>query len=107
MAIRGMQSQAVDTSELLDLLQRLCRERRLAFKGMEHNPFEQISQRHVLQFSDRLQYLEQLLLDADAGLDPFHLHRSLRLWHMYQCTMVYRLDFVSGTVLKFAEKSHR
>jgi hypothetical protein len=77
--------------ELLDLLQRLWGERRLAFKCMEHNPFEQITQAHVLQFGDGLQHLEQPLFHPDAGLNPFHLYRCPFACHLYQCTMVRKM----------------
>src|ERR1700722_10425055 len=107
MAIGGMRSQAVEISELLDFFQRLCRERRLAFKGVEHNPLEQIAQRHVLQFRDRLQHLEQSLFDSDASLDSFYLYGSLGLRHMYQCTTVGAALWAAGKVRTGQESSTR
>ena len=71
MAIGGMQRQAVDVPELLDLFRCLRRECGLAFKSMQNNPLEQVAQAHILKRRDGLQHLEQALFYADAGLNSF------------------------------------
>src|SRR6202051_3655228 len=82
-AVRGMQRQTVNIPELLNLFEGLGGKRRLTFKSMQYNAFQQIAQSHVLQFGDCLQHLDQPLFHPDAGLNPFHLN-----CHMYQCTTV-------------------
>jgi hypothetical protein len=38
---------------------------------VEDDSLEQVAERHVVKFGEGLQYFEQALFDADAGLDPF------------------------------------
>ncbi|MDT7813040.1 MAG: hypothetical protein QOJ42_2956, partial [Acidobacteriaceae bacterium] len=49
MAVGGMQRQAIDIPELVDFFKRLSRKCGLTFKRMQHNPFQQITETHVLQ----------------------------------------------------------
>lgn len=55
---------------------------------MQNDPFEQVAQAHPFQLRERLQHVEQLPLEPDAGLDPLHFNELSRPGHMYRCTMV-------------------
>jgi len=71
-AVARGKGKPVDSSELLDLAQALLAESSFAFEGVQHNPFQQISQAQIFEFGDRLQNLEEVLLHTDAGLDALN-----------------------------------
>src|ERR1700751_1747054 len=88
MAVLGTQCEPVENPELLDVLERLRRERRLALEGVQHDALQQIAQTHILLLRNGLQHLQHPLLESEAGLDTFHLNRP----RMYRSRMR-RLSF--------------
>jgi hypothetical protein len=82
----GVKLQTVKRFEFLNSVERRLIERTLAVKGMKHNSIQQISERHVVILGERFEYLQQPLLDTDAGLDS--LDREDLIVHVYQDTMV-------------------
>src|ERR1700751_4107516 len=83
MAVLGTQCEPVENPELLDVLERLRRERRLALEGVQHDALQQIAQTHILLLRNGLQHLQHPLLESEAGLDTFHLNRP----RMYRSRM--------------------
>src|ERR1700687_605931 len=63
--------EAVDPPELGDAAQGRRGEGRAALEGMEHDAFQQVAKRQVVELGQRLEHLDQALLHAHAGLDPF------------------------------------
>src|SRR6201996_3996632 len=61
MAVLCAQRQPIEAAELLDILERLRRKRRLALEGMQHDALQQIAQAHVLLLRDGLQHLQHSL----------------------------------------------
>ena len=65
----------VETIELLQIanaFERCRAEWSLAVESVEHDPLEQIAQRHIVILGKSLKHLENALLHAHAGLNPFH-----------------------------------
>src|ERR1700724_2842532 len=90
-AVPGPRGGAIKTAELLDVLERLRRERSFAFEGVEHDALQQITQAHVLLLGHRLQHLQHAFLQPHARLNALHLDWSgapVSLAHWYKCTMV-------------------
>jgi len=71
MAVGSRQGETVDLAELLDLPEGFFPEGSFAFEGVQYDAFEKISEAKVFEFGDRFQDFEQVLFDADAGLDAF------------------------------------
>ena len=71
MAVAGLQSHAVESLELLNLLQCLWREGRFALKGVKHDSFQQVAKRHVLLLGNGFEYFEHALFHSYAGLYAF------------------------------------
>src|SRR6266446_5536078 len=76
MAVTRIELQPVDLLQLLDAGERGALEGRLALEGVQHHPFQQVAQRHVEVFRERLEDLQQALLDLDPGLDALDLERG-------------------------------
>src|SRR5690242_13755425 len=68
MRVFGREVESVDSLQCLDFAQRRRGERRLALECMQHDAFEQITERHVEFGGECLQNLEQAILEAYAGL---------------------------------------
>src|SRR6201996_7497270 len=89
MALVCREGEAVQLLELLNCFESLWGKGSLVFKGVQHDSFEQMPERHVLQFGDRLENFQQPLFDADSRLDSFDpdgLRRTFFRPHWYQCT---------------------
>jgi L-glyceraldehyde 3-phosphate reductase len=89
MAVGGVERQAINIPELLNLFQGLRGKRRLTLKRMEHDSLQQVTQCHVLKFGDGLQHLDQPFFHPDAGLNPLYFDRLSCFRHSYQCTTVH------------------
>src|SRR5271157_3632908 len=70
-AVRGLERQPVNAAQFLDFFQGLGGEGRLTFEGMQHDALQQVAERHVLQFGQSFEDLQQSLFHADASLDSF------------------------------------
>src|ERR1043165_6000547 len=64
--------EAIDALQLRDLLQRGRLERALPLEGVQHDAFDQVAERHIVELSQSLQHLEDPLLKADACLHAIH-----------------------------------
>ena len=56
---------------------------------MQNNPLQQIAQRHIAVLRQRLQHLQQTLLNPHPRLHPLDDELLRILIHMYQCTLVF------------------
>ena len=82
MAVARPQGQAIDLLQLEDLSERCLPKWRLAFEGMQHDTFEQIPERDVLELRKGFQHLEQPFFHPNAGLYSFDFyHECLRFNH--------------------------
>jgi hypothetical protein len=68
MAVGRAQRQAIDSPELLNLLESLRGEGGLAFEGVKDDALEEVAQGHVFLFGDGFQDFQQALFEAHAGL---------------------------------------
>ncbi len=75
-AVRRGQRAAVDLLQLRDDLQRVRGERRLPLERVQHDPFQQVTQRHVQVLGQALEHLEQAAFDPDTGLHPVHCYHG-------------------------------
>src|ERR1700722_3010964 len=73
-AVHCLERHAVERLELLHLLQSLLRKPRFTLKGMQNDSLQQIAQRHIFLFGDRLEYFQHAFFHADAGLHPLPFH---------------------------------
>src|SRR5450631_1371790 len=93
MAVGSFQRHAVQRFELFNLLERLWRKRRFAFKCVKYYPLQQIAKSHIFLLSDGLQHLQHALFHSHASLDALYfddLVFLLFLCHVYQCTTVHK-----------------
>jgi hypothetical protein len=67
------QIQVVDGLEFADFSPSFPAERHLAIKRVQHDSFEQVSERHVLVFRERLAHLQHAALHAHASLNASNL----------------------------------
>ena len=69
MRMARIECQAEHAFQFVDAGPRFGSERRLAFERVQDDALEQIAERHVVIVGQRLQHLQQALLQPDAGLD--------------------------------------
>jgi hypothetical protein len=70
MAVLCRKIETVDFLKAFDLLPRIWRERQLSLKGMQHHSFDEITERYVFVFGERLENLQDALFDSNPSLDP-------------------------------------
>src|SRR2546425_8147898 len=68
----GIKIQFVDSFQVGYALPRVGAERMLAIERVQHDPFQQIAERHVVIFSQAFQDLEQAFLKANPGLNSLN-----------------------------------
>src|SRR5215813_2044285 len=66
--VRGVELESVDLPEFRDPPHRLGTERCLALEGVKDDALEQVAEREIVVFGQRLEHLEQTLFHAYAGL---------------------------------------
>ena len=79
MARASVEIQPIKLFQIPNAAQRFFAERTLAVEGVQHDPFQQVSQRQVVVFRKTLQHFEQALFDAHASLHPFHYEAVVHL----------------------------
>ena len=67
MTIRCFQVQAVNPLQLLDFLDGFRRKGRFAFKGVQDDAFEQVTQGDVLEVGEPLEHFQQARFEANAA----------------------------------------
>jgi len=70
MAVLCRQIETVNFLKAFDLLPRIWRERQLSLKGMQYHSFDEITERYVFVFGERLENLQDALFDSNPSLDP-------------------------------------
>src|SRR6266851_4526451 len=68
MAGPRIQLQTVEPFQIFDPSKRRLTERGLAVKGVQHNSLQQVAQRQIVVFGERLEHFEQALFKANTGL---------------------------------------
>jgi hypothetical protein len=71
-SVDGAQLEAVDPPELANPLEPLGPKRRLALERVEYDAFDDVPQLDLVVLGDCLQHLQNVLLDADSGLNALH-----------------------------------
>jgi hypothetical protein len=82
----GVEVEFIEFLQLADALEGCGAERGFAVEGVENDAFEDVSEGHVVIFSEGFEDFEDALFNADAGLYAFDLEGINEHW--YQCTMV-------------------
>jgi hypothetical protein len=77
--MRRAQIERVDLLQLRDPAHGLGAEGRLSLEGVQHDPLEEVPQRHVVVFGERLQHLHEALFHAHAGLDSFDSYHGTKI----------------------------
>src|SRR5580693_6848774 len=100
MAVGRGQAAAVDPLQLRDDLQGGRPERLLPLERVQHDAFQQISERQVQVFGQALEHLEQAALHPDPGLDTLHgRHVTFVPWYTAPRNLALRDTALPGTVL--------
>ncbi len=87
MAGGRIQIEFVKLFQLLNSFQRGCIKRCFPIEGVKDDPFQQISQAHIVILGERLQHFQKALLHADSGLHSFHQQSGI-VHHVYQCITI-------------------
>src|SRR5580704_1255556 len=61
--------EGVELFQIANTRERFGAKRRLAIEGVEHDPFQQVAQRHIVIFGEGLENFEEALLHANTGLN--------------------------------------
>ena len=68
MAGFGIQFQAIEILQFLNLFERVLAERRLPIKCVQNDSLQQIAKSQIVVVGKRLKHFEQALLDPNPGL---------------------------------------
>jgi len=93
MAGFGIQFQAIEILQFLNLFERVLAERRLPIKCVQNDSLQQIAKSQIVVVGKRLKHFEQALLDPNPGLDALN-QKCLIVHHGYHCTKVPRINSI-------------
>src|SRR5215469_4749318 len=89
MAGAGIEVQFVKFLQLANAFERRRAEWSFSVESMQHNAFQNVSQRHVVVLSESLKDFQDAFLDAHASLYPLNFQPGI-VCHVYQCTTVHK-----------------
>src|SRR6185437_168816 len=72
MAVGAGPAAVIDVAEFADGLEGCRIKRRLALKGVQHDPFEQVAEAHVLIVRECPEHFQKGSVHADASLNSVH-----------------------------------